>query len=162
MFEFIALVPFAYVAAIAVPLAIIDFRQHRLPNVLTVSSIAVTLLSLVLGALFTGEVTRSSLAIVAGLLTFIIGFQLAKREGIGMGDVKLLTSLNAIAAYLATLLPILSMTVGLVIASIISLVHVGRRKINLESPIPLGPYLLLGFFLVCTPAVFEATAEALS
>jgi leader peptidase (prepilin peptidase)/N-methyltransferase len=160
--ELIFLIPLAFIFFLAIPLAVIDFREHRLPNQMTVSAIAVTFLSLLSLAVFSARLIAAVTGLLAGGITFWIGYLLAKRDAIGMGDIKLLTSLNALAAYFSPLLAVLSMTTGLVMATLASTVLLATRKITPSAALPLGPYLLLGFFTFLGPAACLLTAEVLS
>jgi leader peptidase (prepilin peptidase)/N-methyltransferase len=160
--DLIILLPIAYIAILSIPLAITDFRQHRLPNPMTISAILVTGVSLAVLAFTSDTWHRPITGLLAGFITFMVGFLLAKRDAIGMGDVKLLSSLNAIAGYFSPLLALISLTAGLVIATLASLVLYFFRRVSLESSLPLGPYLLLGFFVCVGPSAFSLTAEALS
>lgn len=162
MADLIILVPITYLAMLSVPLAIADFREHRLPNPMTISAIAVTLTSLIALAIFTSGWIGPMAGLLSGGFTFWIGLLLAKRDAIGMGDVKLLTSLNAIAAYFSPVLAAISLTAGLVLATLASGVLMVFKKITLKASLPLGPYLLLGFFICVGPSVYMLTAEALS
>ncbi len=156
------LIPIAYLALLAIPLAVIDIREHRLPNSMTISTIALTAVSLTATAILEGGWLSPLWGVLAGLLTFLVGYQLAKKDAIGMGDVKLLTSMNAIAGYFNPLLPLLSLTAGLVLATLVSIITMIFTKLDMKSPIPLGPYLLIGFFAAVSPAAVETTAGAWS
>lgn len=156
------LIPFLYLLAISIPLAITDIREHRLPNRLTLSAALVTLVCLVAVAWLDAHWLALISALIAAIVTFLIGWFLASKSAIGMGDIKLLISLNAFAGYLSPLLPILSLTIALVSATIVSSVSLLRKRLGLQSSIALGPYLLLGFFIAATPGTLEATVGALS
>lgn len=162
MADLIILLPIAYIVILAVPLVITDLREHRLPNPMTISAIAVTFSSLVVQGLISSDWARALSGLLAGAITFYAGFLLAKRDAIGMGDVKLLTSLNAIAGFFSPLLAIISLTAGLVIATLVSLILYLLKRMTMKSLLPLGPYLLLGFFLSVGPYAFFLTAEVLS
>lgn len=162
MSKFLILLPFFYLTAIAVPLAIIDFRQHRLPNKLTISAALLTLGCLTAASWISGDWPRLLVALAAATITFLMGWFLAARSAIGMGDIKLLVSLNAFAGYFSPLLPLISLTIGLVLALLISSVSLFLKKLTLSSSIALGPYLLLGFFAAVTPEAIEITAAAWS
>jgi leader peptidase (prepilin peptidase)/N-methyltransferase len=156
------LIPMAYLALLAIPMAVIDIREHRLPNSMTVSTIALTAVSLTAIAILEDGWLGAVWGMVAGLVTFLVGFQLAKKDAIGMGDVKLLTSMNALAGYFNPLLPLISLTAGLVLATLVSIITMIFTKLDMKSPIPLGPYLLTGFFAAVSPAAVETTAAAWS
>lgn len=162
MSQLLALIPVFYVLAIAIPLAMIDFKEHRLPNRFTLSAIGVTLSSLTLTSFLTGQWLQLAVSATYSTGTFLIGWWLAAKEGIGMGDVKLLVSLNAISGYFSPLLPLLGMTLGFLAATIVSGIRILLRKLSLSSAIALGPYLLVGFFVSVLPAAISTTAEVLS
>lgn len=157
-----SLIPLFYVSIIAIPLAIIDIREHRLPNRLTLSAVVITFCCLVLAAAISGDWLKLLVASSIAVGTFLIGWWLAAKGGIGMGDVKLLVSLNAIAGYLSPLLPLFAMTAGFVLATAISGIRIVLKKLNPKGAIALGPYLLIGFFLTVLPVAFTTTAEAWS
>ena len=162
MSEFVIIAPLVYLLIIGFPLALIDMREHRLPNRLTLSSALLAAVAVLWVAYLTGEWGRSLLALTIGLATFLIGWLLATKNFIGMGDIKLLISLNTLAGYFYPLLPVLSMTLGFVLASVVSGLRLLLRKIDAASSIALGPYLLLGFYLSVYPTAAVSTAEALS
>lgn len=156
------LIPFIYLVAISIPLSITDIREHRLPNRLTLSAALVTLTCLSAATWLSTDWLALLSALVAATVTFLIGWFLAAKSAIGMGDIKLLISLNAFAGYLSPLLPILSLTIALVAATLVSSIFLLRKRFSLQSSIALGPYLLLGFFVAATPGTLEVTAAALS
>lgn len=162
MQHFFLLLPLGYLLAIAVPLAVTDFREHRLPNKLTLSAALLTLASLAAASLIGGDWQALSSALVAALATFLIGWFLAARAAIGMGDIKLLISLNAFTGYLSPFLPLISLAVALLAATLINIILLLGRRLSIQSSIALGPYLLLGFFVVVAPSAFEVTAAAWS
>jgi leader peptidase (prepilin peptidase) / N-methyltransferase len=79
------------------PLALTDFKEHRLPNRYTVPLIAVTFLSLTGYGLASGEYGKLAASVFAMALTFLVGWLLARFADLGMGDVKLLISLKWLA-----------------------------------------------------------------
>lgn len=162
MADLIILIPMAYIAILSIPLVITDLREHRLPNPMTISVIAITFLFLIVQGFISSDWARPLSGFVAGGITFYAGYLLAKLDAIGMGDVKLLTSLNAIAGFFSPMLVIISLTAGLVIATLASLILYLLKKMTMKSLLPLGPYLLLGFFLSVGPNAFFLTAEVLS
>ncbi len=162
MQHFLLLVPFVYLVAISIPLATIDLREHRLPNRLTLSAATLTLGCLATSAWLGGSWSPLISALTAAGVTFLSGWLLAAREAIGMGDIKLLISLNAFAGYFSPLLPLLALAIALLAASLIGLIALFRKRLNLHSSIALGPYLLAGFFIAVTPSALAITAEVWS
>ena len=151
-------IPIGYLALTAIPLSIYDFREHRLPNLLTYPAIALTAISLLVTAI-AGDAKSSFLGYLAGSLTFLAGHLLAKKELVGMGDIKLLVSSNAILAAYSPVLVLVSLAIATSLAAVASLFLIGLRKINMRSPVAMGPFLLMGFFATL---VLASPWEALS
>ncbi len=124
--------------AFAVPITVMDIRQYRIPDVLTLSGI----LFFVVFNLARGEATPGSLA-----LSFGVGFGLfwlihrVSRGKMGMGDAKY----SALIAVAAGLLPWL---VSLFIASLAGVafaaVMIGLFHRDRGARIPFAPFLTLG------------------
>jgi leader peptidase (prepilin peptidase)/N-methyltransferase len=158
MQSILLLVPFLYLCAIAFPLAIVDLREHRLPNKWTLSAALITISCLAGTSALSGDWLAYLQSLGAAAITFLIGWFLAAKEAIGMGDVKLLVSLNAFAGYLSPLLPLVAFAAAMVAASMVGAISLLRRRVTRESSIALGPYLLGGFFLTVAPSALSATA----
>ena len=138
-------IPIGYLALVAIPLSIYDLREHRLPNFFTYPAIAFAALALLAVGL-SGEEARSALGILAGGLTFWVGYLLAKRDLVGMGDIKLLVASNAILATYSPVLVVVSLAIATSLAAVASLFLISLRKITMRTPVAMGPFLLLGFF----------------
>ena len=86
---------FCYLAALGVPLALIDVREHRLPDALTLPSYPASLLLLGAAAPFvpggTGRFVHALIGMAAAAALFFL-LLLAFPAGLGMGD--LLTELR--------------------------------------------------------------------
>jgi leader peptidase (prepilin peptidase)/N-methyltransferase len=160
---YLSLVPIALIAALAIPLSITDIREHRLPNrytyLLIATAIAGTLLASVLEALW----VDFAVGIASGMETALVGYLLARFGAIGMGDVKLLTAMNVCLGWHSPILILFSLSLGLALASSVSLFGLVMGKLNPRTLIPLGPYLLIGFLVVSyAPVSAVITGEALS
>jgi|TARA_B110000977_G_scaffold133533_1_gene170070 leader peptidase (prepilin peptidase)/N-methyltransferase len=160
---YLSLVPIALIAALAIPLSITDVREHRLPNkhtyFLISTSIAGTLLTSLLEALW----EDFAVGIALGVVTALIGFLLARFGAIGMGDVKLLTAMHVCLGWHSPALVLFSLSLSLALASSASLVGLVMGKLNPRTLIPLGPYLLIGFLVVSySPVSAVITGEAWS
>jgi prepilin signal peptidase PulO-like enzyme (type II secretory pathway) len=97
-------------------------------------------------------------------ITFGIGWLLARYADLGMGDVKLLVSLNGWLAWHDPWLIAISLAVGLIAANLLALGIWIKRK-DPKEHIALGPFLLLGFYLsALTPSwtIFTAVGESLA
>lgn len=164
MLEFVPLIPLLAVFAVSWQLTVADLSEHRLPNKYTLSLIVVTSSALSAHAVATNEYSRLSQSLVAMTLTFGIGWLLAKYADLGMGDVKLLVSLNGWLAWNDPWLVALSLVVGMVLANLFALAVWIKRK-DPKEHIALGPFLLLGFFVIAiTPGwqIFTAAVSSLA
>ena len=164
MLEFVPLIPLVAVVAMSWQLIVADFSEHRLPNKYTVTLIVVAATSLSGYAIATNEYSRLSHSLIAMALTFGIGWLLAKYADLGMGDVKLLVSLNGWLAWSDPWLVALSLVVGLVTANIFALAIWIKRK-DPKEHIALGPFLLPGFYVIAiTPGwqIFTAAVSSLA
>lgn len=150
--------PIGYLALAAIPLSIYDFREHRLPNFFTYPAIAIAALALLVVGL-SGEGARSVFGTLGGVLTFWVGYLLAKRDLVGMGDIKLLVSSNAILATYSPALVLVSLAIATALAAVTSLFLIGLRKMTMRTPVAMGPFLLLGFFATL---LLASPLEALS
>jgi leader peptidase (prepilin peptidase) / N-methyltransferase len=134
----------AVFAFILLGLAAMDAETLRLPNALTLPGI-------VLGIIYSGATHQhwlkyallsASWAItVAGILLAISGFYwlLRRREGIGIGDAKLLA---LIAAWLGPSQLVLVFVLGVVSTAISGLgVILRRRRFDGNMPLPFGAFL---------------------
>lgn len=160
--ELISLAPIALTAILTIPLAITDIREHRLPNKYTYALFIATLGCLLLASWQLRTWSQLLLAVLAGIATFGVGSLLARAGAIGMGDIKLLTSLHMVLAWHQPLLPLFSLVLGLSSATVIGLAGMIMGKFGPKSLMPLGPYLLLGFLVVASVPVGQVTVAAWS
>lgn len=139
---------------LSIPLAITDIKDHRLPNPLTYSAIALSIVMVVTTGFLTSRWIDLALAMSLGGLTFGIGYLMAHFNGIGMGDVKYLVATNILLGWFSPWLILPMLAIGFTLASLVSLGLIITRRANLKTPIAMGPFLMLGFFAV-TLELFE-------
>ena len=152
--EYLPLIALLMILAMAVPLSIIDFREHRLPNRFTYPAIFISHGFVLISGALTTEWTRLLVALMISAGTWAIGYLLAIFDGIGMGDVKLLTAMNASVAWFSPIAVLVILAIGFSLASLVSLGLIALKKANLKTPIAMGPFLLFGFALVSV-SLFE-------
>ena len=146
-FDFAWLGPL-YLVAVAWPLTVIDIRERRLPNRLTLPAFPITLLGQGIAVLMGEDVWRLLVSVLAAFIAFAIALLLNYFAGLGMGDVKLIAGITFALAWFSPLLPVTAILVAFVSAGAASLVLLALRKTRMGSSIALGPYLLFGF-VVC-------------
>jgi len=149
-----ALIVFIIAAALLV-ISVIDYDYFIIPNEISYPGI---LAGFLLGGI-NQYTTTISFPITGSLVDSLVGFlvgagflylvsevylKLRKKEGLGLGDVKLLGMLGALLGPEAAIYTIF---VGSLIGSIcgVSMIMVGKHK--LQQHIPFGPYLALGAYL---------------
>lgn len=146
-FDFAWLGPL-YLVAVAWPLTVIDIRERRLPNRLTLPVLPIALLGQVTAVLLGAEVWRLIESLLAAIIAFAIALVLNLLAGLGMGDVKLIAGITLALAWFSPFLPAVAILIAFIAAGAVSLVMLALRKTRMGSSIALGPYLLFGF-VVC-------------
>ncbi|WP_181043883.1 prepilin peptidase [Actinokineospora auranticolor] len=140
-----ALLPFSYLAAALVPLAVVDLAEHRLPSALILPSYPI------LGAGFTAvavlephhaNLARALLGMAILAATY---FALALcTGGLGAGDIKLAGLLGLALGWCGWSAILAGTLLGWLLAAVARLVLRGTHRIPRHAPMPLGPYLALG------------------
>ena len=146
-FDFAWLGPL-YLVAVAWPLTVIDLRERRLPNRLTLPAIPITLLGQVLAIILGADPWRLLGAFVTASVSFVVCLVLNRFAGLGMGDVKLISGITFALGWFSPLLPLAALLIAFFAAGAVSLALVALQKTRMGSSIALGPYLLFGF-VVC-------------
>lgn len=144
-----------FFAVATIPLIIIDFRERRLPNKITIPGY---LLSLV-GLLLTFEWQRVLLAMGVSAALFAVGTLISLRGWIGMGDVKLFTGLSLLLAWFDPTLVWQATLWSFGVAAGVVVIGFLIKKITARSTIALGPYLLVGFWVVVTQPAWSSIAR---
>jgi leader peptidase (prepilin peptidase) / N-methyltransferase len=142
-----ALPAFCYLAAIGVPLAVIDARCQRLPDALTLPSYPVALALLGLAALLAPGGAGHFLGALAGLAlawgVFLLQV-LVYPAGLGWGDVKLSGLLGLYLGWLGLGALAAGLFLGYLFAAAAGLALIAARRASRKSRLPFGPYLLAG------------------
>ncbi len=144
-----ALPAFCYLAGIGVPLAVIDARCQRLPDVLILPSYPVALALLGLAALLLPGGAGHFLGALAGLAlawgVFLLQV-LIYPAGLGWGDVKLAGLLGLYLGWLGLGALVAGLFLGYLFAAAARLALIAARRASRKSRLPFGPYLLAGTF----------------
>ena len=148
-------IAYALVFSVLLALSVIDLELYLLPNRITYPTMIASAVAVVpLSYLATDEPLRhirdallSGFAYAAFLAVMLIAFEfVTKKQGMGMGDVKLAVVLGIWVGWIDPLLVVYS----LIAASLLGLlVGLGVFLVRRESrPYPFGPWLALGAFAV--------------
>ena len=144
-----------YLVLTAWPLAKTDILERRLPNKYVLPAFPITWLGQLLAG-FTGAGFVNMLwALLAGVVTFGLSLMINRLGLLGMGDVKLMTVMALALGWFSPLLPIIAPGISFLIAGIVAIWLLLRRKIKLGGSMPLGPYLIAGFLGAVTLAVWS-------
>ena len=134
-----------YLLAVAIPLARIDLREHRLPNRLVLPAVPITIIGQALASLSIFSWWRSLTALIAAAIAFGFTLLVNRTGALGMGDVKLITAISLALAWFSPIAPAVALLIGFAAATAVILILLAARKTKLGARIPLGPYLLTGF-----------------
>lgn len=124
---------------------VFDVRYGIIPDVLS-AVLLIWVLMYRIGLVVTGRMMKGDfyLALVTGLVLtgfFYFLYQVTKKKGFGLGDVKLAPSLGLILGWPKTLIGVwLAFVVGAVVA--ITLLILGKKK--MKQTIVFGPFLVIG------------------
>jgi leader peptidase (prepilin peptidase) / N-methyltransferase len=146
----LTLAAMCWLAVCAIPLTYIDAAVKRLPNLLTGSAFAGTA-GLLLIAAATGDhwpvLGRCLLGGVA-FAAFCFLLLIISPSGLGLGDVKLAASLGAALAWLSWTALIAGIFAGFLLGGVYGAALLIRGRANRKTQIPIGPFMIVGTFLV--------------
>lgn len=139
------LIYFAFIASLIV-ITFIDLDHQIIPDVISLPGIPLGLLA----SFALPDITykESLIGIAAGgglLLAVAMGYEfLAKKEGMGGGDIKLLAMIGAFLGWKAVLFTIFS---GSLIGTVIGISLMAAQGKDSKYAIPFGPFLSMGALL---------------
>lgn len=144
-----------YLVLTAWPLAKTDITQRRLPNKYVLPAFPITWIGQTLAGFSGAGFTNMLWAFVAGVVTFLLALSINRIGLLGMGDVKLMSVMAIALGWYSPLLPVVALGLSFLIAGLVALALLILKKIKLGGSMPLGPYLLAGFFGAITLAVWS-------
>jgi leader peptidase (prepilin peptidase) / N-methyltransferase len=144
-----------YLVLTAWPLAKTDILERRLPNKYVLPAFPITWIGQFLAGLFGAGFTNMLWAFIAGVVTFLTALAINRAGLLGMGDVKLMSVMAIALGWYSPLLPIVALGLSFLIAGVVALALLLSKRIKLGGSMPLGPYLLAGFFGAITLVVWS-------
>lgn len=157
-------------AVITPVLAVIDVRERRLPNVVTLPFLGIALLAATVDGLLRPTGARAEALLVtplapqwllplgAALAAAIVFGVLSLVGGTGMGDTKLAIGLAALLASIRWTSPLEAMVIAMLIGGIAGVIGLVMKKWRMRSRIPFGPCLLAGAWLALAAGTIGAAA----
>jgi leader peptidase (prepilin peptidase)/N-methyltransferase len=142
--------PVAYIAVTALPLLVIDMKQHRLPNKIVLPMISITFVSQLSLAILTSAWATFGISLGIAFVVFVLGVFMNYKNHIGMGDVKLLTGLTMLLAWFTPLGALLLAPISLALGFLATIVILLKRSI---THLPLGPIVIFAFASILTVAL---------
>ncbi len=137
-----------------VPLTIIDIREHRLPNPITFSAMAIAITGTAIATWLSNDWSRLTTAFAINLTITAIGVVLFLLNGFGLGDVKLLVSLNQVLGFVNPWLVLVSLAVALATSTLYGLVRLAHGSLKMKDRIAFGPFLALGYAVCAVPLIW--------
>lgn len=153
-------------ASVLILIFVFDLESMEIPNILLwIGTGAAFVFLLALDATrFSPGASVWSLALHSGLLGALIGFvplfllaSLSREKWMGMGDGFLAFFLGLIVGFPAVLF---SLTLAFFLGALVGISLIALKKKDLQSQVPLGPFLIVGAFLALLlprwfPGIFE-------
>ena len=137
-----ALIYYVFIATLLV-ITFIDIDHRIIPDVISLPGIPIFFLAAIATALLTWKEALLGILIGGGILLLIalLYYALTRKEGMGMGDVKLLAMIGALVGWKGVFFTIfVSSAVGTLSGLLVMLV----TRQNMKLKIPFGPFLAIG------------------
>ncbi|MFD7817003.1 prepilin peptidase [Streptomyces sp. NPDC059785] len=136
-------------APAGVLLALVDFRVHRLPDVLTLPLAAAALALLGVAAAVPEHAGNWLTALLSGLGLAAVYFvlHLINPEGMGFGDVKLALALGTVLGWYGWGTLVLGTFAGFLFGGVYGLGLAVARRTGRRTLLPFGPFLITGTFV---------------
>lgn len=146
-----ALLPAYLCLALAgIPLTVIDFEHHRLPNRLVYPAAAVAVVLLALAAAIDSDWTDYLRAVEGAAVAYAVLFLLKfiSPRSFGWGDVRLGGILGGYLGYASWLAVYYGLFGGFVLGTLVALPLLAMRRATMKTALAFGPMLLLGALVV--------------
>jgi leader peptidase (prepilin peptidase) / N-methyltransferase len=134
------------VAAFAVAMGYVDLREHRLPDPLMAAALAAGGVLLAAAAALTDEWAAYGRAwlVAAAMFVAYLGLAMLRPADLGMGDVKLAGVLGLMLGWVGWPTAVLGAFLGFLFGGITGVLLLVAGRADRKTPIPFGPFMLLG------------------
>lgn len=127
---------------------LVDIKLCIIPNIGILVSLGIYVLIELAELIFTrGKIADSLVKGIVGALACLVIFYILSRltkDGMGMGDIKLIAVMGLYLGFAGTLL---SVIVALVLCCVVSVFLLLGRKKNKDDSVPFGPFLFFGYIV---------------
>jgi leader peptidase (prepilin peptidase)/N-methyltransferase len=133
-------------AALGLPLVVIDLQKHRLPDPLTVSLFTMSAIVILTSSIINSRFDRllPSLIGSVSLVAFYLAVMFISKGGMGMGDVKLSASIGLISGYFGVKAVLISCFSAYALGSVLGIALIMFGKAGRKTAIPFGPFMIVG------------------
>lgn len=147
--HFLELLFYLVISSYFIMIFLFDFRWYIIPDGLTFSGIAITILWLFLGTFGMHIYTETDflMRFIVAFCVFLIFFALwffSSGKAMGFGDVKLVILLGLLLGW-PQILP--AMFISFSVGALVGIVAIILKRKKMKSQIPFGPFLVLGSFI---------------
>jgi leader peptidase (prepilin peptidase) / N-methyltransferase len=134
------------VGALGVALAYVDLREHRLPDPLIAAALAAGGVLLAGAAAVTGDWAAYGRGWLLAAVMFLafVGLAIVRPADLGMGDVKLAGVIGLMLGWLGWPAAVLGAFLGFLFGGLAGVALVLAGRAGRRTPIPFGPFMLLG------------------
>lgn len=146
-----ALLPaFVALALAGIPLVVIDFEHHRLPNRLVYPAALAAGVLLAVAAAVDDDWSNYLRAVEAAAVAYaaLLLLKFISPRSFGWGDVRLGGVLGAYLGYHGWVTVYYGLFAGFVLGAVVALVMISARRATMKTALAFGPMLLLGALLV--------------
>jgi leader peptidase (prepilin peptidase)/N-methyltransferase len=146
-----ALLPaFLALALAGIPLVVIDYEHHRLPNRLVYPAAGAAIVLLALAAAIQHDWSAYLRSLEAGAVVYIVLFVLMfiAPRSFGWGDVRLGAILGLYLGHTSWVDVYYGIFAGFLLGSVVAVVLLALRRANRKTPLAFGPMLLVGALLL--------------
>lgn len=131
-----------FLVLLAVPLTVIDIREHRLPDRLTLPAYPVALALLAIQNA-PAQLLHAILGLAGGFVFYLL-LAVIYPAGIGFGDVKLAGVLGLYLGWFGARAFLTGLAGGFVLAAVFGVALIAAGRATRKTQVPFGPFMLAG------------------
>ncbi|MFT8638084.1 MAG: prepilin peptidase [Pseudoclavibacter sp.] len=134
---------------VSLAVSVIDWSTHRIPNRILYPGAAVSLAALVAAAIVQADWDALLRLVVGGVALglFYLALAFVKPGAMGLGDVKLVAYIGAVAAWIGWSALVVALVLPFLIGGVVVIALVLARRVKRKDGIPFGPFITLGGYI---------------